>query len=68
MGWFLFIGSWLVFGVLVYGFESSYVPKPIKPLEEKFVITTFENGYCVDTEKLTTRLIRTVESVKIDQL
>jgi len=67
MGWFLFIGSWLVFGVLVYGFESSYIPpKPIKPLEEKFVITTFEKGYCTDAEKLTTRLIRTVESVKID--
>ena len=66
MGWFLFIGSWLTLGLFVYVADMNYIPLPPEPLKEKFVITTFENGYCLDTEKLTSRLIRTVESVKID--
>ena len=65
MGWFLFIGSWLALGLFVYVADTNYIPLPPEPLKEKFVITTFENGYCVDTEKLTTRIVRTVESVKI---
>ena len=66
MGWFFFFSSWLLFGWFAYITADTYVPPRSEPLEEKFVITTFENGYCVDTEKLTTRIVRTVESVKID--
>ena len=68
MGWFLFIGSWTAFIIFCNIATGYYVPLPPEPLKEKFVITTYEDGFCMNTETLTSRLIRTVESVKIDQI
>jgi len=66
MGWVLLFLTWGVAIIMGMQMTDGYIPPLKEPLKEKFVITTYENGYCMNTETLASRLIRTVESVKID--
>ena len=64
MGWWVALLTWV--WVVIYLIPQLPTEKYEPPLEEKFVITTYENGYCMNTETLASRIIRSVESVKID--
>ena len=64
-GWILLVLTWMMITVVsITETPSTEVSKP-EPLEEKFVIKTFEKTVCKDdTDE--TYVWRTVESVKID--
>lgn len=65
MGWWvaIFTWAWVIFYLIPLLPEGTPV---IPPLEEKFVVTTYEEESCTNIETLTSRLVKTVEQVKID--
>ena len=65
MGWFAFVATWIYIAVVLWPQIPMYEPI-LPPLEEKFVVTTYEEESCTNLETLTSRLIKTVEQVKID--
>ena len=62
MGWWVAILTWV--WVIVYLIPQLPTEKYEPPLEEKFVIHTIDDKWC--DGKTTNRIMRSVESVKID--
>ena len=62
MGWWVALFTWL--WVVIYLIPQLPTEKYEPPLEEKFIIYTIDDKWC--DGKTTNRIMRSVESVKID--